>query len=212
MRNYRHDIVLIPNALDLTKYSYRRRQRATPSLLWLRAFDDIYNPSLAVRVVAILAQEFPSVRLLMMGPDKGDGSREAMLDLARALGVLERVTCTGRVHKDEISTRLDQGDIFLNTTRVDNTPVSVLEAMACGLCVVSTNVGGIPYLLHDEQDALLVPADNPSDMAKAVRRLMTVDGLAERLSSNARRKVEQCDWSNVLPKWEKLLNDTPHST
>ena len=206
MRGYRQDIVLIPNALDLTRYSFRRRQRPAPNLVWLRAFDDVYNPSLAVRVVALLAHEFPSVKLVMMGPDKGDGSRESMQDLALKLGVLDRVTCTGRVHKDEISKRLDQGDVFLNTTRVDNTPVSVLEAMACGLCVISTKVGGIPYLLDDEHDALLVPADNPSEMARAVKRLITEDGLAERLSSNARRKAEQLDWSNVLPKWEKVLN------
>ena len=206
MRGYRQGIVLIPNALDLTRYSFRRRQRPAPNLVWLRAFDDVYNPSLAVRVVALLAHEFPSVKLVMMGPDKGDGSRESMQDLALKLGVLDRVTCTGRVHKDEISKRLDQGDVFLNTTRVDNTPVSVLEAMACGLCVISTKVGGIPYLLDDEHDALLVPADNPSEMARAVKRLITEDGLAERLSSNARRKAEQLDWSNVLPKWEKVLN------
>jgi glycosyltransferase involved in cell wall biosynthesis len=173
--------------------------------VWLRAFDDVYNPSLAVQVVVHLAQEFPSVRLVMMGPDKGDGSLVSMKDLAMKLGVVDRVTCTGQVSKDEIPHRLHQGDVFLNTTRVDNTPVSVLEAMACGLCIISTNVGGIPYLLEDEHDALLVPTDDPSAMAKAVQRVLTEDGLADRLSCNARRKVEQFDWSYILPKWERLL-------
>ena len=141
----------------------------------------------------------------MIGPDKGDGSRESMMDLALKLGVVDRVMCTGQVPKDEIPHWLHQGDIFLNTTRVDNTPISVLEAMACGLCIISTNVGGIPYMLEDEHDALLVPADDHAAMAKAVQRLLTEDGLAERLSGNARRKVEQFDWSNILPRWERLL-------
>ena len=114
----------------------------------------------------------------------------------------------GPSSKDEIPKRLDQGDVFLNTTRVDNTPVSVLEAMACGLCIISTKVGGIPYLLDDEHDALLVPTDDASEMAKAVQRLITEDGLADRLSSNARRKAEQFDWSHVLPKWEKVLTES----
>jgi glycosyltransferase involved in cell wall biosynthesis len=100
---------------------------------------------------------------------------------------------------------MSQGDIFLNTTNVDNTPVSVLEALACGLCVVSTDVGGIPYLLEHEEDALLVPPDDAEAMAAAVRRVLTEPGLAERLSRNARKKAEGFDWSVVLPQWERLL-------
>jgi glycosyltransferase involved in cell wall biosynthesis len=207
MRHYRPDIVLLPNPLNLKKYPFRRRQNPTPNLVWLRAFDDVYNPSLAVRVVALLAQDFPSVRLVMMGPDKGDGSLESMKALALKIGVVDRVTCTGQVSKDDIPHRLHQGDIFLNTTRVDNTPVSVLEAMACGLCIISTNVGGIPYLLQNEHNALLVPTDDDAAMAKAVRRVLTEKGLADRLSYNARRKVEQFDWSYILPKWERVLTD-----
>ena len=202
---YRQGLVLIPNPLDLAKYPFKHREHPTPNLVWLRAFHDIYNPSLAVRVVAHLAKDFPTVRLVMIGPNKGDGSRESMMDLALKLGVVERVICPGQVLKDEIPHWLHQGDIFLNTPRVDNTPVSVLEAMACGLCIISTNVGGIPYMLEDEHDALLVPADDHEAMAKAVQRLLTEDGLAERLSGNARRKVEQFDWSNILPRWERLL-------
>ncbi len=61
------------------------------------------------------------------------------------------------VEKSEVPAWLAKGDIFLNTTNVDNTPVSVIEAQAAGLCVVSTNVGGIPFLLENGKDALLVP-------------------------------------------------------
>ncbi|RIK26321.1 MAG: glycosyl transferase family 1, partial [Chloroflexi bacterium] len=111
------------------------------------------------------------------------------------------------VPKEEVPAWLQRGDIFLNTTNVDNTPVSVIEAMACGLCVVRTNVGGIPYLLDHEQDALLVPPNDPDAMADAVRRILTEPGLAERLSRNARRKAEQFDWETILPQWERLLTE-----
>ena len=100
---------------------------------------------------------------------------------------------------------LNSGDVFLNTTNVDNTPVSVIEAMACGLCVVSTNVGGLPYLLDDEQDSLLVQPDDPAAMATAVSRILRENVLATRLSQNARAKAEQFDWSTVLPQWLALL-------
>lgn len=202
---YRQDMVLLPNSLDLTKYRFRHRAHVTLNLIWLRAFHEIYHPSLAVKVVALLTKEFPAVSLVMIGPDKGDGSRDKMMNLAQELGVQDRVTCPGKVPKTEIAHWLQQGDIFLNTTRVDNMPVSVIEAMACGLCVVSTNVGGIPYLLKDEHDALLVPAGDDVAMATAVRRLVAEEGLAERLSRNGRRKVEEFGWPNILPRWEKLL-------
>jgi glycosyltransferase involved in cell wall biosynthesis len=79
--------------------------------------------------------------------------------------------------------------------------------MACGLGVVSTNVGGIPYLLNDEEDALLVPPSDPEAMAAAVRRILTEPGLAVRLSQNARHTVEHFDWSVVLLQWEALFSD-----
>ena len=100
---------------------------------------------------------------------------------------------------------MNQGDVFINTTNIDNTPVSLLEAMACGLCVVSTNVGGLPYLIEDGVDALLVPPDDSQAMAAAVRRILTEPGLAARLSSNARKKIERFDRSVILPQWEELF-------
>ena len=121
------------------------------------------------------------------------------------MGITDFVEFAGVIPNAEVPVWLQRGDIFINTTNVDNTPVSVLEAMACGLCVVSTNVGGIPYLLEDGQNALLTPPDDPDAMASAIHRILTEPGLSARLSENARRQVEQYDWSVVLPEWERLL-------
>jgi glycosyltransferase involved in cell wall biosynthesis len=82
-----------------------------------------------------------------------------------------------------------------------------MEAAACGLCIVSTNVGELPLLWTNGDDALLVEPDDPKAMAAAVRRLLTESGLAERLSRNARAKAEQFDWSLILPQWERLLTE-----
>ena len=78
--------------------------------------------------------------------------------------------------------------------------------MACGLCVVSTNVGGLPDLLEDQGNALLVPPGDSRAMASAVRRVLLDPALAARLSRAARRKVQGFDWSVVMPKWEMALN------
>lgn len=208
MTPYRADLLLLPNPLDLSNYKFVLRDRPLPRLIWLRSFHEIYNPSLAPKVVALLESDFPDVHLIMVGHDKGDGSLQAMQQVAKKLGVADRITVAGGVPKAEVGDWLNKGDVFINTTNVDNTPISVLEAMACGACVVSTNVGGLPYLLENERDALLVPPDNPQAMAAAVHRALTEPRFAEWLSRNARQKAEQFDWSVILPQWERLVGST----
>jgi glycosyltransferase involved in cell wall biosynthesis len=202
---YRHDLLRLPNAIDLRLYPFGLRRQAQPRLVWLRAFEKTYNPTLACEVMRLLAAEHPQVQLTMVGPDKGDDSLARVKAEIQRLNLAERVTLPGPVAKDEVPGVLNHGDVFLNTTNVDNTPVSVIEAMACGLCVVSTNVGGVPFLIEHEQDGLLVPPEDAPAMAAAVRRVLTEPGLAERLSRNARAKAEGFDWSVVLPQWERLL-------
>ncbi|HEX8160360.1 MAG TPA: glycosyltransferase family 4 protein [Pyrinomonadaceae bacterium] len=205
MRPFHGALRLLPNPVDLASYRARARQPARPRLVWLRSFHEIYNPTLAPRVVALLAKDFPEVTLAMVGRDKGDGSLRRTREAAAALGVADRITFPGGVLKRDVPAWLDRGDIFLNTTDVDNTPVSVLEALASGLCVVSTNVGGVPRLLEHERDALLVPPANAAAMASAVRRLLDDPALAGRLSREGRGKAERFDWSLVMPQWESLF-------
>lgn len=205
MKPYCDRSVLLPNSLDLRQYGYRERSAAQPRIIWLRAFHEIYNPGLAPRVLAELVREYPDVRLTMVGRDKGDGTYQATRVLAEKLGVADRMEFPGGVSKADVPGWLDKFDIFLNTTNVDNTPVSVLEALACGLCVVSTNVGGIPYLLADGEDALLADPDDAVSLARAVKRILEEEGLSGRLSRNARKKAEGFDWSITIPKWEALF-------
>ena len=188
MRSYRDNIVLIPNALDTNHYQYIVRKSPRPVLIWLRAFHRIYNPELAVRVVALLQESVPQIHLIMVGPDKGDGSFQLTRQLAVQLGLEQKVEFPGKIPKTDVPKWLNKGDIFINTTNFDTAPISVTEAMVCGMCVVSTNVGGIPYLLKDEENALLVPPDDPEAMAAAVKRILSEPELAAKLSGNARHK------------------------
>ena len=196
---------VIPNPIDLSLYPFRARAPARPRLIWLRAFHQIYNPVMAVKVVAALVPKYPDVQLAMVGPDKGDGSFQRTRTEVAAAGLTERVRFSGQVPKSEVSRALSEGDIFLNTSNIDNAPVSVIEAMACGLCVVSTRVGGTPFLVCDEQDGLLVECGDSQAMAARVAGLLQDDHLARRLSQRGRQKVEAWDWPNVLAQWEGLL-------
>lgn len=211
LKLYRRDIRVIPNGLDVAPYHVNMRTKPLPSLIWLRAFHSIYNPVLAVDVVSRLAGDFPDIRLLMVGPDKRDGSVDETRRRILARGLQDKVLVMGPVPKQEVQSTLRKADVFINTSDVDNAPVTVIEAMACGLCVVSTDVGGVPYLVSNERDGLLVPPNDPEAMAEAVRRVLLDPRLAARLSQHAREKAETFDWQKVIPMWEELLLSLPLS-
>lgn len=202
----RNDIRYIPNGIDINRYPFILRERPEPRLSWLRAFHRIYNPKLAIEVLDKVTLIYPQAELLMIGPDKKDGSFDELIKTTSEFNLVDRVRFTGAVPKQEVGQYLSKSDIFLNTTKFESFGVSVLEAAACGLCIVTTNVGELPYLWVDGEDALIVPADNSEAMADAVMRILNETGLAETLSRNARVKAENYDWSVVLPQWESLLN------
>lgn len=207
MRPFRDDLILIPNGIDLGSYRFRLRHPPLSNLLWLRAFHDIYNPEMAVWAVHHLRSPGCPIRLNMIGPDKGDGSLQNTKSLAVRLGLTGDIGFRGPIPKKQVPGELGCGDVFLNTSNFDNTPVSVLEALACGLPVVSTNVGGIPYLLEHSQTAMLVRPGDAVGMAAAVMRLFAEPVLAAQLGENGRKLAESFDWSVVLPQWHRLLTE-----
>jgi glycosyltransferase involved in cell wall biosynthesis len=207
MAPYRSEIRVIPNPIELGAYPFRRRPTPEPRLVWLRAFHRIYNPLLAWKTLALVQKRFPASQLAMFGPDKKDGSLEAVKKLIPSGRSKGGLSLHGPIPRIKVPSRLNQSDIFLNTASIDNMPISVIEAMACGLCLVSTNVGGIPQMLDHEENALLVDPEDPSSMARAVNRLLTEPDLADRLSRGARQKAEQHDWKLILPRWEALLEE-----
>jgi glycosyltransferase involved in cell wall biosynthesis len=205
MRHLRSDIRVVRNGVDLSLYMPHIVSAARPRLVWLRAFHKTYNPVLAVEVVHLLSADFPELQLLMVGPDKGDGTYEETAAAVATHGLEQRVRLLGAVPKAEVPRMLAEGDVFLSTTDVDNAPVTVVEALACGLCVVSTDVGGVPLLLSDGLDGLLVPPRDAAAMAAAVKRILTDASLAARLSANARATALAFDREAVLTTWEELL-------
>jgi glycosyltransferase involved in cell wall biosynthesis len=197
-------VSVIPNPLDLDGYPYRRRPSVRPRLLWLRAYHDIYAPEVAVRAVAVLAQRYDDVALTMVGDDKG--LRAPTAALVDDLGLGDRVTVGGFAGPDEKRRLLDDHDVFLNTSRVDNRPVSVVEAAGSGLCVVSTAVGGVPDLVEDGRSALLVPPDDPVAVAEAVARLVDEPALAAQVGDGGRAVAEAGGSEPVVAAWEALLS------
>jgi glycosyltransferase involved in cell wall biosynthesis len=211
LRGSHAKIVLLRNAVDARALVFAERVRVRPRLIWVRAFHAVYNPVMAVEALALAARTLPDLALVMIGPDKGDDTMASVVRRARELGIADKIEIVGPVPKSQVPARLAEADVFINTTNIDNTPVSVLEAMASGLCVISTAVGGIPYLLEHEQTALLVPRDDAPAMAAAIERLMHDPELAQRLSCGARAVALEHDWNTILDGWQRMLAEVAHA-
>ena len=195
-------LIYIPNTIELQNYSFKKRESVTPKLLWVRSFAKIYNPTMAVKVLFGLKNEFPQAMLCMVGPVK-DESYQETVQLIKELEI--DVVFTEKLSKAEWAELSKQYDIFINTTHFDNTPVSVIEAMALGLPVVSTNVGGIPFLLKHQDNALLVPDNDVEKMINEIKKLLNNPKLANQVSENARIFVGDFDWEVVKKQWFELL-------
>lgn len=196
---------VISNHINLSLFPFYQRVKLTPRLFWMRTFQPIYNPEMAVRVIARLKPGYPDVHLTMAG-----SSQESLTEvkrLAESLGIAGRIMFPGFVDQLSKVQLASQHDIYLNTNRIDNMPVTVIEMGALGLPVVSTCAGGLPDMIVDGESGLLVPEDDDCAMADAVKRLLSEPGLAERLSQAGRKFAESCSWENVRLQWEQTLGE-----
>ncbi|MFM8450894.1 MAG: glycosyltransferase family 4 protein [Haliscomenobacter sp.] len=200
-----YSVQVIPNFLDLGRYPFRERRVLRPRLLWVRAFNQIYNPKLAIEVLHQLRMLYPDACLCMVGPDK-DGSLAHCQAWVKQLGLEDAVTFTGGLSKSDWIARSAGYDFFINTTRFDNLPVSVLEALALGMPVISTAVGGLPFLIEDGTNGCLVPEGDAAAFVAAIRQYIDDPARAQQLSVQARQKACQFDWAQVKPKWMAFLN------
>jgi len=197
------NVIYIPNSISLSAYPFKAREMSTIKLLWVRSFSTIYNPKLAVRVLHGLLERGINATLCMVGPDV-DGTLTQTQAYAKTLQV--EVTFTGKLSKEEWIALSADYNVFINTTNFDNMPVTVIEAMALGLPLVSTNVGGLPYLIQQNITGVLVPPNDAEAFIEAVLSLQNDRLHRERLIENARVHAETFNWDTVKALWIATLN------
>ena len=136
----------------------------------MRSFHRTYNPILAIKVLSKLIGSYPNASLCMIGPEK-DETMKNCRRMANKLGIADHIRFMGLMKKEDWICLSKNYDIFLNTTNYDNQPVSILEAMALGFPIVSTNVGGLSALLENNENAILVKKDDVEGMLNAIEEM-----------------------------------------
>lgn len=200
-----HKIEIIPNYVDIERFKFSIRKKIEPKLLWVRAIDLIYNPQMAISVIGELKKSYSDIKLYMVGPVKDHSHYKDLKNFIIKNNLESNIKFFGQLNKNKWSEISKECDIFINTTNYDNHPVSVIEAMALGIPIVSTNVGGIPYLLNDS-NSILVDSNDINKMCDSIKTIIQKPDFAITLSRNARKQIE-CEYSKdrVLKKWSVIL-------
>jgi glycosyltransferase involved in cell wall biosynthesis len=188
---------IVPNVVDLARFRPATVERSAadgPHIVVARNLEPIYGIPVALRAFALVLAEYPRARLSIAGSGPQVDELKA---LASELGLDGRSTFTGRLDREQMATLYREADLMLNPSRVDNTPNSVLEALASGVPVVSTAVGGVPYIVEDGRSALLVPRDDVAAMAAAAMRVLGSPDLRRQLVDGGLNEVRRYTWMAV---------------
>jgi phenylacetate-CoA ligase len=201
---------IVPNIIDLTHFfpvGIDQAIRTGPVLLVARNLEAIYDNAGALRAFAIVKDACPGARMIIAG--SGSESR-ALKQLAQQLGIAASVQFTGRVDNVAMAKLYRNCDVVLNPSLIDNMPISILEALACAIPVVSTNVGGIPVMLQHEVTGLLVAPGDAQAMAQAVLSLLQAPAKAHSIGAAGCAFVQQFAWDQVAPRllaqYRRVLN------
>lgn len=191
---------VIPNIIDLDRFKPRPATTATvaPHIVVTRNLEAIYDISTALRAFALVRDRFPDARMSVAGTGP---ELTALRGLCATLNVTHAVSFLGRLDNREIAELYQAADLMLNPSLVDNMPNSILEAFASNVPVVSTNVGGVPFIAEHERTILLTLPGDPFAMATAITRIVEEPGLSQRLMRAGHEEVKRYTWDAVRELW-----------
>jgi glycosyltransferase involved in cell wall biosynthesis len=176
---------VIPNAVDVDAIPQARRDGDPPLVVAVGRLAEPKDALTLVRALAAVPGRAFGALLVGDGPD-----RPAVEAEVRRLGLRDVLTLTGT--RDDVPALLAQADVFALSSRSEGAPLSILEAMAAGLPVVASRVGGVPELVVDGETGLLVPPGDPAALAAALGRLVADAGLRDRLGAAGRQRAQRC--------------------
>jgi glycosyltransferase involved in cell wall biosynthesis len=191
------------NFVDSARFRFRERKPLRPVFLSNRNFEPLYNVGCILRAFAIVQRRFPEASLTLAG----DGSQRVELERLASELDLRRTEFVGRVAPEEMHGLYAAADIYLNSPDIDNMPGSIIEAFASGLPVVTTDAGGIPYILKDGETGLMVQRGDYQAMAACAIRLLEDEALASGIALRAHEECAKYSWATVRDEWLRLYRE-----
>lgn len=197
---YKIKNTIIPNILDVKKDPFIKREIIRPRYISVRTISELYNIQLIIDAFRIVKQQLPTAELFILG----DGSCKKPLQAYVNEHEIMDVTFTGKIDNSEIYDYLAQADVFVSSPRIDNQPVSVLEAFNAGLIVISSNVGGVPYLVDDNKTGYLFESENIEELASKMIKVIENQSQSLEIINSAKLKLVSYSWSSIRLKLKEV--------
>jgi glycosyltransferase involved in cell wall biosynthesis len=199
---------VVPNVIDADRFAPHPgapgRSRPAPHIVIARNLEPVYDLATGLRAFQRIREAVPGARLTIAGSGP-EGPR--LRALAAELGLGESVRFAGRIENDAMPDLYREADIALNPSLADNMPISILEALASGVPVVTTDVGGVPYLVRHGETAQMVPPGDPIAMADAVIRLWGDAGVREAQARAGLALAREYTWDRVRVRLGTVYGD-----
>jgi glycosyltransferase involved in cell wall biosynthesis len=190
------EVLIVPNVIDTQNFKHKERQDIKPYIVVSRQLEPRYNIACAIRAFKIIKDTYPEAKLKIAGT----GSEKKNLKKLSDDLELRDVYFLGALSHDQLALVYDECDIMINSSNTDNFPGAILEAFACGLPVVTTNAGGIPFMVREGENGILVDPDDHAALARGVFTLLHNPSLVQSFSMNGRRVAEEHSWENIKNK------------
>ena len=191
---------LIPPAVDMDLFRPRKIDSVQPKLVVARSLEKRNNIACVIEAFGLVKQKYPRAEIIITS----DGSQREELERLVAREKLNGVTFTGGVSPHELSRHFAEADVYVNASSIDGLPISLLEALAVGLPVVTTGAGGIPGVINDGINGLIVRPNDPSGLADGIIRLVESPELVQQLSEQAKLSSRDYSLAHVKRKWSDL--------
>jgi len=191
------------NIVELDRFPYRERTKVRPVFLVSRLLEPLYNVACVLRAFALIQERYPAATLTVAA----DGCLRPELEALAQQLKLRNTEFIGFVPFDKMPQMYDAHDIYLTATDLDNMPSSITECMSSGVPVITTNAGGIPYIVTNEETCLMVEKNDHKAMAEAAFRLLEGPDLALRIARKARTSSRRFTSEGACTEWFNLYQE-----
>ncbi len=193
---------IVPNILKNDESYYKKRDVVRPLFISVRSLQPLYNVQCIVKAFSLVKKTLTDAQLLILG----DGSCRQELENMIISLKLNGVKFVGRVPNSKVYYYLNKADIFISMPHIDNQPMSILEAFKCGLLVISSNVGGVPFMIEDNYTGLLIENDNHKQLADKMIEAVKNQNQTKDIMEAGHQELQKYRWETIRSQLFELYN------